>query len=258
MSQHPVVNPEPLPPIRTVPLGNALAWLRIGAMLYKSYLLMWGVLFVIYFIILHLFSLLGVVGSIFTFLVAPVFSGGLLLGCQAIERKQDLEINHLFAGFKRNAVQLMKLGWIYLAVILVLSMIVSMSIDPEALQALPKGEPLTSEQLQSLSKPLLLLGLLLIPALMAFWFAPALVTINQLQPWDGLKLSFSACIKNILPLTFYSFLIGIFFTMLLTISQLFGAFGESVLLVLLLFTLLPMAMTSLYVSYRDIFQANDQ
>lgn len=258
MSQRPVVNPDPIPHIRTVPTGNALEWIRIGVMLFRAYPLMWGVLFMMYFAIMQLLSLLGAVGSLFGALIAPVFAGGLMLGSQAIERKQALEINHLFAGFKAQKAQLVKLGFYYISALFVFSMIIALMLDPSTLEALPKGQQLTPEQLKDLSQPLLLLGLLITPVLMAFWFAPALVAIDQLHPWQALLLSFKACIKNVLPLLFYSFLMGLFFVVILTLSQLLGPMMQNALLLVVIFLLLPVMMTSLYISYRDIFiSAND-
>lgn len=257
MSQRPVVNPNPMPHIRTVPTGNALEWIRIGVMLFKSYPLMWGVLFVLYYVIMNLLLILGQVGTVFGAMIAPVFAGGFMLGAQAIERKQDLEINHLFAGFKSNASPLVKLGFVYVLVLFLFGIVLTYNIDPTILEAMPKNEPLTPAQMQSLSKPLMLLGLLGTPIIMAFWFAPALVALDQMHPWHALKMSFIACLKNMLPLLFYSFLIGLFFILLTAVAQVFGPFLQYFLLLVLIFFLLPLMMTSLYISYRDIFITAD-
>lgn len=256
MSQRPVVNPDPLPHIRTVPTGNALEWIRIGVMLFKAYPLMWGILMTLFFAVMYLLTIVLVpVGILFFALVAQVFLGGLMIGCRDVERQQELEINHLFAGFKAEKSLLVKLGFYFIATLFLLGMLASGLIGPDLdkFAGLTPGQQLTPEQVQVLSKPLFVMGCLYIPVIMAFRYAAALVALNGLHPWHAIKLSFMACLKNILPLLFYGFLIGLFYLVLATITLLFGKFGGLVLLAILLFSLIPVMITSLYISYRDIF-----
>ena len=45
--------------------------------------------------------------------------------------------------------------------------------------------------------------LLSIPLVMAYWFAPTLVAVNGMRAWPAMKLSFRACLWNILPFLVY-------------------------------------------------------
>ena len=94
--------------------------------------------------------------------------------------------------------------------------------------------------------PALLIGILLgiatsIPLVMAYWFAPVLVALDDLSAINAMKLSFIGCIKNILPFLIYGIAaIALFF--LGTIPFFLG-----------LLVVIPLLVASVYVSYRDIF-----
>jgi len=77
---------------------------------------------------------------------------------------------------------------------------------------------------------------------MAYWFAPILAGLHNLRAMDAMKLSFFACLKNVVPFLLY----GIIFMLLLILAII--PFGVG------LFVVIPMMMTSLYASYADVFE----
>jgi len=83
--------------------------------------------------------------------------------------------------------------------------------------------------------------LLIMPVLMAYWFAPVLAGLHNLSAVEAMKLSFAACLKNMLPFLLY----GLIFMVLLIIAII--PFGLGLIVVV------PMMMTSLYSSYADVF-----
>lgn len=89
----------------------------------------------------------------------------------------------------------------------------------------------------------LLVMALSIPISMAMWFAPALVTFHDLKPVDALKMSFFACLKNIVPFLLYA--------IILVVLSIIAAipFGLGFLV------LIPVVLASIYSAYRDIFFA---
>ena len=99
---------------RPVSVGQAWVWIVSGFNLFKANPVMWIVILLIYLAIIIPVSLIPVIGSIVSTLVAPVFAAGMMWGCKAIVQKQDLEINHLFEGFKKNTAQLISVGGIYM------------------------------------------------------------------------------------------------------------------------------------------------
>ena len=227
--------------IRQVPAGHAWAWIVNGFHLFRANPAMWIILLVIYLAIMIPISMLPVIGSVVSTLLAPVFAAGMMWGCQALVRNQDLEINHLFEGFKHNTSQLVAVGGIYMASLLFIAVIVVLALDKDTVELLVNGKDLTPEQADGVLMPVLVAMLLVMPVLMAYWFAPILVGLHHLTAVDAMKLSFAACLKNMLPFVLY----GIMFMVLLIVAIIPVGLG--------LVIVVPMMMTSLYTSYTDIF-----
>lgn len=232
---------NPVLQIRQVPASRAWQWIVNGFNLFKANPAMWIILLVIYLAIMIPVSLLPVVGSVVSTLLAPVFAAGMMWGCQALMRNQDLEINHLFEGFKHNTAQLIAVGGIYMVSLLVIAVFVVLALDKETVELLVKGKDLSPEQADGMMLPILIAMLFIMPILMAYWFAPILAGLHNLSAVDAMKLSFTACLKNMLPFLLYGFI----FMVLLIIAII--PFGIGLLVVI------PVMMTSLYTSYVDVF-----
>lgn len=227
--------------IRQVPAKNAWLWTVQGFQLFRENPGMLIVLLLIYLAIIIPISLLPVVGSILSALIAPIFSAGLMWGCQALYKKQDLEINHLFDGFKHNASQLVAIGGFYMLSLLIIAIFVVMSLDKPTIELLMKGKNVSPEQANAMMLPILTAMLLLVPVLMAYWYAPVLASLHNLNAIDAMKLSFKACVKNFIPFFLYSLI----FMGLLIVALIPAGLG--------LIVVVPLLITSLYISYIDIF-----
>lgn len=227
--------------VKHVPTANAWAWIVSGFQLFKANPAMWIILLFIYLAIMIPVSLLPVIGSVVSTLLAPVFAAGMMWGCLALIRKQDLEINHLFEGFKHNTSQLIAVGGIYMLSLLVIAVFVVLALDKDTVELLVKGKDLSPEQASGVLLPILLAMLFVMPVLMAYWFAPILVGLHNMRALDAMKLSFMACLKNMWPFLLY----GIIFMVLLMVAII--PFGLGLLIAV------PLMMTSLYTSYVDVF-----
>jgi uncharacterized membrane protein len=239
------------PTIKSVPFMHGWHWIVAGFRMYRENPVMWVILFVIYFVIMVVVSKLPIVGGVASTLLAPVFAAGMMLGCRAMEKEQDLEINHLFAGFKQNTAQLIAIGGIYIISLLIIAMLVVLATDKASIELLANGRNLNPEQSSEMAMPLSVALLLMLPLLMAYWFAPVLVVLNKMQALDAMKLSLEACIKNILPFFLFSFV----YMLLFVVGALLISLGAlvAVPVVLAMFLVVPSTMTSLYASYADIF-----
>jgi uncharacterized membrane protein len=82
---------------------------------------------------------------------------------------------------------------------------------------------------------------LMIPVLMAVWFAAPLVVFHERGAVDALKESFAGCLKNIVPFLVY----GVIFFVHAIVASIPLALGWLVLG--------PMAAASIYTAYRDIY-----
>ena len=230
---------------RQVPAGNAWAWIVSGFNLFKANPVMWIVILLIYLAIIIPISLIPVIGSVVSTLLAPVFAAGMMWGCKALVLKQDLEINHLFEGFKKNTAQLISVGGIYMLSLLVIMVMVVLTLDKETIELLMKGKEVSPEQANAMVLPMLTAMLFILPILMAYWYAPVLIGLHNLKVIDAMKLSFMACLKNILPFLLY----GLIFMVILVVAIIPFGLG--------LVVAIPVMMTSLYTSYVDVFSITE-
>ncbi len=230
---------------RQVPAANAWAWIVSGFNLFKANPVMWIVILLIYLAIIIPISLIPVIGSVVSTLLAPVFAAGMMWGCKALVLKQDLEINHLFEGFKKNTAQLISVGGIYMLSLLVIMVMVVLTLDKDTIELLMKGKEVSPAQANAMVLPMLTAMLFILPILMAYWYAPVLIGLHNLKVLEAMKLSFIACLKNILPFLLYGF---IFMAILVVAIIPFG---------LGLVVAIPVMMTSLYTSYVDVFSITE-
>lgn len=233
---------------RTVNAGNGWMWIRDGFRLFMLSPAIWIALFLIYLLIGGVLSIIPLLGPIVLHLLAPVFIAGFMLGCRALENEQELEINHLFAGFKQNTSQLVTVGGIYLAGIIVIAGVMFAATGGAILSALTAhsqdvahvGAAAAGEGGGVMLAALLGLSAL-IPLMMAYWFAPLLVVFHDVSAVDAMKTSFYACLRNILPFTVYSVIAAV----LIILAAIPFGIG--------LVVLIPTMMASLYASYKDVF-----
>ena len=231
---------------RQVPVRNGGLWIVQGFRLFRKAPAVWLALIFIYLLIGMALSLFKLIGPIVLNLLAPVFVAGFMLGCRALDQDEELEINHLFAGFRLQAAPLVTVGGLYLAGIIVVVGIMFAGGDSSVLQALFSGETLDEERATEVLGQGTALGpllgmALLIPLIMAYWFAPVLVAFHGLSAIEAMKQSFSACLRNVLPFFVYS-LISMGLLLLAAIP-----FGLGLLI------MIPTMTASLYASYKDIF-----
>lgn len=236
---------------QAVPGGHGWDWITAGWGYFTQSPLIWIVNIVILLVINVVLGLIPLIGSLIGYVLWAVFNGGLMMGCQAQMQGRPLEVGDLFAGFKAKTGALMTVGALYavawIAVMVfgaILFMVVLgasgamgaiMSGDKSALMAMAGGATLGA----------LFIGLLImaafVPIAMAFWFASVLVALQDVSPTAAIRMSFSACLKNMVPFLLY----GLIFLVLGIVALI--PFGLGLLVVV------PLLITSTYAAYRDIF-----
>ena len=223
------------------PAGNGWTWIAESWDLFKQQPGTWILVIIIMLAVSIVLSLIPFV-NVVVGLLGPVFLGGLMLGCRAIDEGSGLEVGHLFAGFRENAGKLVLVGlftivaWLLVALIVVL--IVGGSVFALRTAGADHGAGMAGMALA------VLIGLALgIPIYMAAWFAPALIVLNGMGVIDSLKVSFFGCLKNILPFLIYGIVLFVL------------AIVASIPILLGWLVLVPMLIASVYTAYRDIFYA---
>ncbi len=239
--------------IQSVGARHGWDWIVRAFRIFKKNPLIWIALCLIFVLIQLAATVIPIFGPLLITLLTPVFYAGLMAGAKEVENDGELELPHLFAGFKKNTAQLITVGGVYLVgaiAIFGLMMVLSGGTLLEKfaqLQQLEAESTPDPELVMQLVRDVLLLLLpgllLLVPLIMAYWFAPALVYFNDLKAPQAMKLSFVACMKNFLPFLVY----GIVMMMLMFVAVIPVFLG--------LLILIPVIVISLYTSYQDLFAA---
>jgi uncharacterized membrane protein len=225
---------------QTVPAGNGWLWIADGFNLFKMNPVVWIVNLIILVVIMIALALIPFLGALGTYILLPIFTGGLMLGCHALTHNEPLEVGHLFAGFREKGGPLAMVGVLYLVGLILIMLVASLFVGFGLFGAIFTGAKPAMSVTMILLAGLIVLGLS-VPLAMAIWFAPALVVFHDLQPMDAMKQSFSGCLKNIVPFLVYGILglvIGI---------VAFIPFGLGWLV------WGPTLVASVYTGYRDIF-----
>jgi uncharacterized membrane protein len=221
-------------------------WIKQGYVLFMKAPLLWIVLLSICVIAAVALSNVPVLGEPLVSLLMPVVLAGLMTGCRALEQGEELELVHLFSGFKQHTPQLIALGGIALVsqylILGAMMMVGGATLVGVLMSGQPDIDPSMMAQALAGSGFALLLGIVLFSVLMmAMQYAPILVFFRGITPLQAMKLSLRAFLHNIWPMLVY----GISFMLLALLASLPMMLGWLVLL--------PLAFTSLYASYSDIF-----
>jgi uncharacterized membrane protein len=226
-----------------VPAGHGWSWIAQGWDLFKRQPGLWIGIAVTLFVILIVLALIPLLGPLANAVLWPVLSAGLLIGCRALAEGGKLEFGHLFAGFRERFGTLIAVGAISFAISFAIGVLVAvvMGVGVATMFGGGPGPDAAPEALLTMTLAMLVMFALLLPLMMALWFAPALVVFHERGPVEAMKESFGGCLKNIVPFLIYG-LIGLVLAILASIPV-----GLGWLL------LGPVLIGSLYASYRDIY-----
>ena len=221
-------------------------WIKQGYALFIKAPLLWIVLLIICMIAAVAISSVPVVGEPLVSLLTPAVLAGLMVGCRALSQGGELELAHLFSGFKQHTSELVALGGISLVVQFLILGLMMLAGGSTLVGILMSGQPQTDPEvmMQALAGASLavLIGIVLFSLLMmAMQFAPLLVFFRSVPPLQAMRLSLLAFLYNVGPMLVYG-LTFLFLAMLASLPMFLGWV-----------VLLPIVFTSLYASYSDIF-----
>ena len=227
---------------RSVEAGRGWAWITGGFELFKKQPGLWIGVIVLLFVIVIVLSMIPLLGSIALFLLMPVFTGGLMLGCRSVAGGGPLEIGHLFAGFKNQTGNLVILGAISIGAWIVVMLPVMAIVGFGAFFGASQGGAAGAGGFGAsfLLAFLIAFGLSVL-IYMALWFAPALVVLRGMAPVAAIKASFNGCLKNIVAFLIY----GVIAFVLAIVAAIPFGLGWLVLG--------PVLVGSVYVAYREIY-----
>jgi hypothetical protein len=225
---------------RDVESGRGWGWIRDGWTLFRRQAGMWIVLTILFFLIVMSMQFVPVLGMIASVLLVPVFVAGLMTGAQTVSRGGELELAHLFAGFRRNTGQLMLVGVIGFVLTFIAMIPMTLVMGAGLFVAGATSSSIPAFGAATLLALLISLALL-VPINMAMWFSSALVILQDHSAARAIGQSFRGCLKNIVPFLLYGIIL-FFFAMIAAIP-----FGLGWLV------LGPVVLCSVYIAYRDIY-----
>jgi hypothetical protein len=248
---------------------NGIVWIRRAYAMFRAAPLRWLLLLFSYYLLIGLLELgpVQAVGQFVAPLLKPVFAVGFLAAAWSQERGIAPRFEHLFRGFRSNLLALVPLGAAFLVGI-TLALIATALVDDGRLMALISGaEKPTEEALASGPVQLAMLfgAVCAVPSLLALWFAPALVVFNDAGAVRALGTSLRAAIANWRPIGIYCLaVIALGLVLPIVAISIARLFGDAVAGLVALFVVVPYLFTfvaalhiSDYVSYRDVFHADE-
>ncbi len=234
---------------KPVPIGHGWGWITGGFQHFRKNPFAWLIAIAIWIVISIVAGLIPFIGSLAVSIFSPAVQAGFMIGAATQEQGDDFRIGHLFAGFSNNLGQLVLVGVLYLVgIFLCIATVAAMAggmfamlggmggmeqADPEVVAAIMSSPSMWLSMLVGLG--------LIIPLMMAYWFAPALIALEGMSAFYAMKLSFMGCLKNILPFLLY----GIISMILLMLGAI--PIGLGLLIVI------PVLVGSIYTSFRDIY-----
>lgn len=184
-------------------------------------------------------------GGLLYQLFGMVFAAGSLAVAHRAHTAGYISFNDYFEGFRQQMGPLVLVAVIYMALIfgvvflVMLAVMASIGLDHLMhFKEVMAADPISRLQIQLW---VLIAVALILPVIMAAWFAPALVFFHKVAPWTAMKLSFRACLRNFWVLSWW----GIIALVLVLFGFLMVFIG--------LLVVLPVLEYSTYVIYRDIF-----
>jgi len=237
-----VLNADFVPGGQSRPAGNGWTWIAEGWELFKRQPGLWIGMILLAAVIFIAASLIPIVGPLATTLFGPVFAAGVMVGCKTLDSGGELELGHLFAGFRERTGTLIAVGALYLAATVVVIVVVSLVMGVGMMTMMGAGDPQEVAAMgMTIVLAVLIMFALLLPAVMAIWLAAPLVVFHEHGAIEAMKGSFAGCLKNILPFLVYSVVLFVF------------AIAATLPLMLGWLVLGPVFAASVYASYRDIY-----
>lgn len=233
---------EELP--RSVPARAGFEWVTGAFKLFVKSPLMLAAASGIFLGILLILQFIPYAGLGLSEIVTPLIVASFMRAFRTIDEGDDPELPQLLAGFQAHAFPLAIVGAIYLAILIAILFVMKhLGVDYEALlNSLQQGarpEDIAGQLEGKL--PLLLLGTaLVIPAIAATWYAPALIIFGNAQPLLAMSLSLKACLRNWAALLVNG--LALLPVLLIALIPLFG-----------MLVVVPVMLGSAYLGYQAMF-----
>ncbi|MFN2644665.1 MAG: BPSS1780 family membrane protein [Burkholderiales bacterium] len=227
---------------RGVPMGNGWTWFASAWSFFRAAAGTWIGMVLALIIITIALNLLPIIGALVSTVLWPVFIAGLMIAARTSEEGGEARFAQLFAGFQQRFGPLVLLGVVSLIISIVVFFVVVAITGVQIFSVGASTNPdAVFRAMASVALAGLLMAALLLPLVMATWFAPALIALHGVGVGAAMKSSFVACMKNVLPFLLYG-VIGLVASAIASVPLFLGWL-----------VLGPVLFVSVYTSYRDIY-----
>ena len=248
---------------QTLPAAAGWRWIVNGFAIFRRNPPVLSMLVIAYWFTVIFLNILPLVGSLAASLVIPGLSVGLMQAARNLERGQPVGLQTLYGGLKENTKTLLALGALYLACTFGVLGISALFDGGDLLRFMladTQAERVALED-TDFTVPALVVLSLLVPVVMAYWFAPVLAAWHRLSLAKSLFFSFIACWINWRPFLVFGVGLllvagigpGILLGLLLILFPEGQGFITGIVTVPMVLIIAPVVFASFYACYRDIF-----
>jgi len=226
-------------------VGHGWTWITHAFQLFKNQPFMWIVMLIAMYVMQILISLVPVLGTIVSMFTGAIFAAGFAYASHQSDIGKNIDIGMLFVAFQGKAGSLSLMSLLYLVLFIIAlipaGLVIVSVVGLETLSAMGGSEGIPPEAGMLMLLAVLIAFLFMIPVVMAYFYAPTLIMLNDVAPLQALIMSFNGCLKNIIPLTWCSIIMSV----LILISIIPLGLG--------LFVTVPLFILTIYTSYKSIF-----
>ncbi len=249
-----------------LPARTGVDWLKQGFNLFRQQPFLLTTLLFLQLIFVLLLANVPVIGQVAPLVLLPSFAMSIQMACHLIDEGRPLNITVALTGFRKDVVRpLLKLGVVYLIVILGISLAMTPFVDLAALEQFSKtmkaagGKPPATidPAVMSALTTQMIMALLLTIAMVLLSFAPALVYWKKMPTFKAIFYSVFAVFGAAGPvLALLATVTGISLLLFSVIAIVLGA-TPIVSLALLWFSLIVslIVQCAMYMAYKQIMGA---
>lgn len=226
---------------RSMSAARGLEWLREAWQLFKAQPLKFLAIMLLMLGVSLALAQIPYVGGVLQNLAWPVAAAVVVLVCESVRRRdEDAPIQ---APLQAALTSLLLLAAISALIGLGLSVMVALPIlgGETWIQLYTGNVPQAWQPPPKFWTAMGLIWLCSIPLLFASWFAPALIVLHKVSPFNAMALSLWACLRNLPAIIIYGLIVAV----LMIPATLPMGLGWLLLG--------PVMMIGVYIPYRDIF-----
>lgn len=247
---------------RRIPARHGALWLVAGFRLFRTNPPLLTALTLGYLSAAVIINLVPYIGPLLLPILMPLLTVVVANGCRAAEQRRAVDGIVLGAGLRKQRDALIRLGGLHLLASLAVMVISEVVVGGDMFAELPAGR-LSEEEMIGLFLRLLVIAA---PFLMAFWFAPLLTGWDGVPALKAVFFSAVAAYRNWRAFLAYGTVLVAVGVVLPGLLLLLAAQADSppllaalslTLRLALIFVVAPALTASLYISYRDVFAADE-